>query len=87
MDQLVNKESPRVDGVLKKHQLPPLPYDYAALEPYIDARSMMLHHDIHHGGYVEKLNAALENFPDLHDRSAGWLLRNLDKLQIGRAHV
>jgi len=80
MDQLVNKESPRVDGVLKKHQLPPLPYDYAALEPYIDARSMMLHHDIHHGGYVEKLNAALENFPDFHDRSAGWLLRNLDKL-------
>jgi superoxide dismutase len=41
-----------------KHLLPPLPYDYAALEPSIDARTMKVHHDKHHASYVEKLNAA-----------------------------
>ena len=43
----------------------PLPYGYATLEPSIDARTMMLHHDKHHASYVEKLNAALEKFPEL----------------------
>jgi Fe-Mn family superoxide dismutase len=62
----------------RKHQLPPLAYDYAALEPVIDARTMKLHHDVHHAGYVEKLNAALERFPDLRGTSALSLLRNLD---------
>jgi superoxide dismutase, Fe-Mn family len=65
---------------LKKHQLPALRYGYDALEPYIDARTMMLHHDIHHGGYVEKLNEALEKAPDFQNASALWLLCNLDKL-------
>ena len=65
---------------LKKHQLPPLKYDYAALEPHINARIMKLHHDVHHGSYVEKLNAALEKFPDFRTFSALWLLRNLQKL-------
>jgi Fe-Mn family superoxide dismutase len=64
------------------HTLPPLPYDVAALEPHIGARTMALHHDRHHAGYVEKLNAALEPFPELHDRSASWLLLNLDKLPV-----
>ena len=64
----------------KKHQLPPLNYDYAALEPTIDARTMILHHDNHHGGYVKKLNEALEKFPEFHDKSAAWLLCNLDQL-------
>lgn len=63
-----------------KHQLPPLPYDYAALEPHIDARTMQLHHDKHHATYVDKLNAALEKHPDLQQRSAVWLLINLDKV-------
>jgi len=40
------------------HQLPPLPYDYDALEPYIDEQTMRLHHDIHHNGYVAGLNNA-----------------------------
>jgi Fe-Mn family superoxide dismutase len=40
------------------HQLPPLPYAYDALEPYIDEQTMRLHHDIHHKGYVTGLNAA-----------------------------
>jgi Fe-Mn family superoxide dismutase len=40
------------------HELPPLPYDYDALEPYIDEQTMRLHHDIHHAGYVKGLNNA-----------------------------
>jgi Fe-Mn family superoxide dismutase len=60
--------------------LPPLAYDYAALEPSIDARTMRLHHDEHHGSYVAKLNAALEGFPELHGRTAIWLLLNLIKV-------
>ena len=63
-----------------KHQLPPLPYDYAALEPHIDARTMQLHHDKHHASYVDKLNAALEKHPKFQHRSATWLLTNLDKV-------
>ena len=66
--------------VIKRHQLPPLPYDYAALESTIDARTMILHHDNHHGGYVKKLNEALEKFPEFQDKSAAWLLCNLDQL-------
>lgn len=41
-------------------QLPDLPYDFAALEPHIDARTMEIHHDKHHAGYTKKLNAAIE---------------------------
>lgn len=41
-------------------KLPDLNYDYNALEPYIDARTMEIHHDKHHGGYTNKLNAAIE---------------------------
>jgi len=63
-----------------KHLLPPLPYDYAALEPHIDARTMRLHHDKHHAGYVANLNAALENFPALRERTAIWLLLNLSQV-------
>src|SRR6266849_3245430 len=43
------------------HELPPLPYDYAALEPYIDQQTMHLHHDMHHGTYVKNLNAIPED--------------------------
>jgi len=42
------------------HQLPDLPYDFNALEPHIDARTMEIHHGKHHAGYVSKLNAAVE---------------------------
>ncbi len=42
------------------HQLPELPYGFDALEPYIDARTMEIHHGKHHAGYVKKLNAAIE---------------------------
>jgi Fe-Mn family superoxide dismutase len=63
-----------------KHLLPALPYDPAALEPHIDARTMLLHHGQHHASYVANLNSALEESPELHERSALWLLLNLAKL-------
>ena len=63
-----------------KHTLSPLPYDFAALEPHIDAQTMMLHHDRHHASYVENLNSALEMFPELHAHNALWLLLNLDRV-------
>ena len=43
-----------------RYELPKLPYAYNALEPYIDERTMEIHHTKHHQGYVDKLNAALE---------------------------
>lgn len=50
------------------------------MEPHIDARTMALHHGRHHGEYVAQLNAAIEHFPELHGRSASWLLLNLNKV-------
>ena len=47
------------------YTLAPLPYDYAALEPFIDAETMHLHHDKHHQAYINNVNAALANHPDL----------------------
>src|SRR5579862_6723787 len=57
--------------------LPPLPYDYAALEPHIDEQTMRLHHDKHHAAYVTNLNAAIEKHPELGGKSAEELLKNL----------
>jgi superoxide dismutase, Fe-Mn family len=57
--------------------LPPLGYDYAALEPHIDARTMEIHHTKHHQAYVTNLNAAIEKAPELQDKSLEWLLQNL----------
>jgi Fe-Mn family superoxide dismutase len=59
------------------HQLPPLPYDAAALEPHIDATTMQIHHGKHHQAYVNNLNAALEGHADLAAKSADDLIRNL----------
>lgn len=60
-----------------KHELPPLPYAYNALEPYIDEETMHLHHDKHHQAYVNNLNAALEGHPELQEKSIEDLLRDL----------
>jgi Fe-Mn family superoxide dismutase len=62
------------------HQVPPLPYDYAALEPHIDAQTMTLHHDKHHAAYVNNLNAALEKHPQLGNKSVEDLLRDLNSV-------
>jgi Fe-Mn family superoxide dismutase len=60
------------------HQLPPLPYANNALEPYIDAQTMEIHHDRHHNAYVTNLNAALDKHPELHDKSLEALLSDLN---------
>ncbi len=65
---------------MNKHSLPALPYEYSALEPYIDARTMEIHHAKHHQTYVDKLNAALENYPDLAGKTVGELVSNLDAI-------
>jgi Fe-Mn family superoxide dismutase len=58
--------------------VPPLPYSFDALEPYIDAKTMEIHHDKHHGAYVTNLNKALEGHPDLQSKSIDDLMKNLD---------
>lgn len=62
------------------HVLPALPYAFDALEPHIDARTMLLHHGKHHASYVENLNAALAKYPALRECSAVWLLLNPGKI-------
>ncbi len=61
-----------------KYTLPPLLYAYDALEPYIDARTMELHHTKHHQMYVNKLNEALDKHPEIADKPLEELLRGLD---------
>jgi superoxide dismutase, Fe-Mn family len=63
-----------------EHILPPLPYAFDALEPYIDARTMEIHHDRHHKAYVDNLNAALAKHPDLQQVSIMELLWNLESI-------
>lgn len=62
------------------YTLPELPYAYNALEPAISEEIMQLHHQKHHQGYVDKLNAALELAPELEDRSLVDLLTHIDTL-------
>src|SRR5215469_6081486 len=56
--------------------VPALPYAFDALEPYIDAKTMEIHHDKHHGAYVTNLNKALESAPQLQNKSLEELLAN-----------
>jgi Fe-Mn family superoxide dismutase len=62
------------------HELPPLPYDYSALEPHIDTATMQFHHDKHHATYVTNLNAALEKYPDLQSKSPEELVQDLNSV-------
>jgi len=64
------------------YTLPDLPYDYSALEPHIDARTMEIHHTKHHAGYVNKLNAAIEGH-DLGDPSIEELVAAIHTLPEG----
>jgi superoxide dismutase, Fe-Mn family len=59
-------------------EVPPLPYDYNALEPHIDEQTMRIHHDKHHQAYVNNLNGALEKHPNLQGKSLEELIGNLD---------
>jgi superoxide dismutase, Fe-Mn family len=58
--------------------LPPLPYAFDALEPHIDALTMQIHHDKHHGAYVANLNKAVAEFPALGSKSVEALVKDLD---------
>jgi Fe-Mn family superoxide dismutase len=68
------------------YEVPPLPYDKAALEPHIDAQTMELHHDKHHQAYVDKLNGALEGTE--HDGTPiEEIIANLDAIPEGKRTV
>jgi superoxide dismutase, Fe-Mn family len=60
-------------------ELPPLPYDYDALEPHVDEATMRVHHDKHHQAYVTNANAALDG-TEWADRSAEEIVKNLDAI-------
>jgi len=61
------------------YEVPPLPYDYAALEPHVDEQTMRTHHDKHHQAYVDKVNAALEG-TDQADQPIEEVVKNLSSL-------
>jgi Fe-Mn family superoxide dismutase len=61
-------------------KLPALPYSYDALEPYIDKETMTIHHQKHHGTYVDKLNEAINKYPELKGKSIESLLSNLEAI-------
>ncbi|MDR0788265.1 MAG: superoxide dismutase [Gemmatimonadota bacterium] len=65
---------------MAEFKLPELPYAFDALEPYIDARTMEIHHGKHHAAYVANLNKALSSHPELADRSLEDLLRAIEGL-------
>ncbi len=62
------------------HTLPNLPYEYSDLEPHIDAQTMEIHHTKHHQAYIDKLNAALENYPELAQKPVEELLKDMNSV-------
>lgn len=67
-------------GQAKEYVLPPLPYSFDALEPYIDRETMRIHYTKHHQGYVNKLNAALKDYPQVSDKSLVDLLTRTSQI-------
>jgi Fe-Mn family superoxide dismutase len=65
---------------MANYTLPDLPYDYSALEPHIDARTMEIHHTKHHQTYIDKLNAAIEGHDELSNQSIDDLMRNFSSV-------
>jgi Fe-Mn family superoxide dismutase len=63
-----------------RHTLPKLPYDFAALEPHIDAQTMQIHHDKHHQAYITNLNNAINKHPELATKSVEDLLRGINSI-------
>src|ERR1043165_7413907 len=70
--------TPQLEALMA-FEVPPLPYDYAALEPHIDEATMRVHHDKHHQAYVDKANGALEG-TDWDGKPVEEVLKNLDAL-------
>jgi Fe-Mn family superoxide dismutase len=67
------------EGAEMPYEVPPLPYDYAALEPHIDEATMRVHHDKHHQAYVDKVNAALEG-TEWADKPIAEVVANLSQI-------
>ena len=65
---------------MKQFITPDLPYDYQALEPYIDEATMRIHHDRHHVAYTTNLNKALEKYPEWYEKNIEDILKNLDQV-------
>src|ERR1043166_8193013 len=65
---------------MPEFSLPPLPYAYEALEPVIDTQTMQIHHDKHHAAYVNNLNAALKDHPDLQSKSIEDLIKGINSV-------
>ncbi len=65
---------------MTEHVLPKLPYDYNALEPHIDAKTMEIHHSKHHQAYVNNLNNTLKDHPDLQKKTLEELIKNLNSV-------
>jgi len=68
------------DSDTMAYELPPLPYDYNALEPHIDEETMHLHHDKHHQAYVNNVNTALQGQSQFENMSVDDLMRNLNSV-------
>ena len=79
MTQL-KEQSTATAGAAVRHVLPRLPYDFAALEPHIDAQTMQIHHGKHHQAYITNLNNALNKHPELLDKSLEELLRGINSV-------
>jgi Fe-Mn family superoxide dismutase len=67
-------------AVAAEYTLPPLPYGFDALEPFIDAKTMEIHHGKHHQAYINNLNKALADHPDLQGKPVGDLIADLNAL-------
>jgi Fe-Mn family superoxide dismutase len=68
---------------MAEYTVPPLPYDFGALEPHIDAKTMEIHHDRHHAAYVTNLNAALKDHPTHQGKPIEQLIAHLNALPEG----
>ena len=68
------------------YTLPPLPYAFDALEPHIDARTMEIHHDKHHAAYINNLNNALKDNPELAAKPVNELIADLASVPEGIAY-
>jgi len=65
---------------MPKHELPKLSYPYNALEPFMDTKTMELHHTKHHQTYVDKLNAVLQKYPGLFNKDLKELVKNINSV-------
>ncbi|MBI3380111.1 superoxide dismutase [Candidatus Gottesmanbacteria bacterium] len=65
-----------------KYELPKLPYEYNALEPFIDSKTMTIHHTKHHQAYVDNLNIVLEKYPQIVDEKLEDLMKKFETLPM-----